>query len=177
MTSPGPYRAPIEPPDGLSDPLVQELLESNLIANLATLNADGTIHVVPLWYLWRAPNLLLPTSRATRKTRNLERDPRATIMIDDSRGGFDLRGVTLVGEVTIDRGPGAPEVNREIHLRYLTQEGRELPEVDRYLGTDDVTIRFLPVRLSAWDLRETPQGRAVAQAGAGRPLGEGFTSS
>lgn len=171
MTSHGPYRAAREASAELEQPLVRELLGARLIANLGTVNADGTIHLVPLWFLWRAPHLLLPTSLATRKVRNLERDPRVTIMIDDSRGGFDLRGLTMVGRATIDRNPDAVAINREIHLRYLTEEGRKLPAVERYLATDDVTIRFLPEKISAWNLRETPQGEAVSRAGAGRPIG------
>ena len=91
-------------------------------------------------------------------------------MIDDSRGGFDLRGVTLVGAATIDRGITAAATNREIHLKYLTEEGRRLAAVDRYLATDDVTIRFTPLRTSSWDLRNTPQGEAVREARAGRIL-------
>src|SRR5690349_13561492 len=113
MEGPSPYRAAREVVPGsrreerdlLSDPLCRELLGARLIANFATVNKDGTIHLVPLWFLWQAPNLLFPTSGATRKVRNLRRDRRATVMIDDSRGGFDLRGVTLVGEATIDSGP------------------------------------------------------------------------
>jgi PPOX class probable F420-dependent enzyme len=157
--------------DVLSDALAQELLSARLIANLATVNPKGTIHLVPLWFIWRSPHVLLPTNHATRKIRNLERDPRATIMIDDSRGGFDLRGLTLLGEATIDRGPDAAAINREIHLKYLTEDGRQLAAVDSYLATDDVTIRFLPLRVSNWDLRNTPQGEAVRASDAGHPLG------
>jgi PPOX class probable F420-dependent enzyme len=154
-----------EEPDLLTDPLARELLASRLIANLATVDADGSVHVVPLWFLWRAPHVLLPTSHATRKIRNLERDPRATIMIDDSRGGFDLRGITLVGEASIDRGPAAVATNREIHLKYLTEDGRGLPAVDCYLATDDVTIRFMPHRHTSWNLRDTTQGEELRKHG------------
>jgi PPOX class probable F420-dependent enzyme len=157
--------------DVLTEPLARELLGARLIANFATFSADGTIHVVPLWFLWDDPHVLAPTSGATRKVRNLERDPRVTIMIDDSRGGFDLRGLTLIGEASIDRGVDAIAVNRQIHLKYLTEEGRDLPAVDRYLGTDDVTIRFLPRRVSSWNLRDTPQGQALRAAGGWRALG------
>jgi hypothetical protein len=156
--------------DVLTGPLAEELLGSRLFANFATINRDGTIHLVPLWFLWRAPELLLPTNRRTRKSRNLERNPSATIMIDDSRVGFDLRGITLVGEAVLDDGPDALMTNREIHLKYLTQAGRDLPDVDRYLSTDDVTIRFRVLRASTWNLRDTPQGEAVLALGAGRPL-------
>lgn len=156
--------------DVLREPLAQELLAARLIANLATLDADGNIHLVGMWFLWDGTTVLLPTSGATRKIRNLERDPRATVMIDDSRGGFDLRGLTLTGRAAIVRGPEALTLNRRIHLKYLTEQGRELGAVDRYLSTDDVTIRFSPERVSSWNLRDTEQGRSLAQLGGARPL-------
>lgn len=156
--------------DLLAEGLAQELLAARLIANFATLNRDGSVHLVGLWFLWDGEAVLLPTSGATRKVRNLEREARATVMIDDSRGGFDLRGITLTGRATILQGPEVVSLNREIHLKYLTERGRDLEPVDRYLGTDDVTIRFAPERVSSWDLRSTEQGRAVAEAGEFRPL-------
>jgi PPOX class probable F420-dependent enzyme len=156
--------------DVLSEPLARELLGARLIANLATLDADGSVHLVGMWFLWDGAAILLPTSGVTRKARNLERDPRATVMIDDSRGGFDLRGITLKGRAEIVRGEDALAINRRIHLKYLTERGRELAAVDRYLSTDDVTIRFSPDRASSWDLRNTEQGRAVAAAGASHQL-------
>ncbi|MGH3091906.1 MAG: pyridoxamine 5'-phosphate oxidase family protein [Gaiellaceae bacterium] len=152
--------------DVLSEALVRELLAARLIAKLATLDADGSVHLVGMWFVWDGTSVLLPTSGVTRKARNLERDPRATVMIDDSRGGFDLRGITLVGRAEVVRGQEALGVNRRIHLKYLTEGGRELAAVDRYLSTDDVTIRFSPERASSWDLRSTEQGRAVVDSGA-----------
>ena len=156
--------------DVLRDELVQELLDKRLIANLATVNADGSVHLVGMWFLWEDGVLLFPTSARTRKARNLERDPRATVMIDDSRGGLDLRGVTLVCRGDVVRDEDARTVNRRIHLKYLTERGRELPEVDRYLSTDDVTLRLQPVRVSAWDLRTTAGGAALIASGEFRPL-------
>lgn len=156
--------------DVLREPLARELLAARLIANLATLDANGSVHLVGMWFLWDGTAVLLPTSGATRKIRNLERDPRATLMIDDSRDGFDLRGLTLTGRASVVRGPEAVAANRRIHLKYLTEAGRELEEVDRYLSTDDVTIQFTPERVSSWNLRDTEQGRSLAEKGGARPL-------
>jgi PPOX class probable F420-dependent enzyme len=178
MEDQSPYRPPEavvpggrgEERDLLGEDLARELLDACLIAKLATLNRDGSVHLVPMWFLWDGEAVLLPTSGATRKARNLERDPRGTVTIDDSRGGFDLRGITLTGRAAILRGPDAVALNRRIHLRYLTERGRELEPVDRYLATDDVTIRFTPDRASSWDLRNTEQGRALRETGEFRPL-------
>jgi len=156
--------------DVLSEPLARELLAARLIANLATFDRNGSIHLVGMWFVWDGDALLIPTSDTTRKLRNLERDPRATVMIDDSRGGFDLRGVTLVGRAEIVRGERAKELNRRIHLKYVTEEGLALEPVRTYLQTDDVTIVFRPERVSSWDLRSTDQGRALSETGLFRPL-------
>ena len=137
--------------DVLSDELVTELLGARLIAKLATFNRDGSVHLVAMWFVWDGDALFIPTSRTTRKLRNLERDPRATVMVDDSRGGFDLRGVTLVGRVEIVAGDRARELNRRIHLKY-------------------VTIAFRPERTSSWNLRSTDQGRALSESGLFQPL-------
>ena len=156
--------------DVLSEPLARELLAARLIANLATFDRNGSIHLVGMWFVWDGDALLIPTSDTTRKLRNLERDPRATVMIDDSRGGFDLRGVTLVGHAEIVRGERTKELNRRIHLKYVTEEGLALEPVRTYLQTDDVTIVFRPERVSSWDLRSTDQGRALSETGLFRPL-------
>lgn len=148
--------------DILSADLPRELLDARLIASLATLNGDGSIHVVAMWFLWDGAAILSPTNHASRKARNLERDPRATVMIDDSRGGFDLRGITFVGRAEFVTGPAALELNRRIHLKYVTEEGLDLEPVRAYLSTDDVTIKFRPERVTSWDLRSTEQGRALS---------------
>jgi PPOX class probable F420-dependent enzyme len=151
--------------DVLASALARELLAARLIANLATIDPDGGVHLVGMWFMWDGEALLLPTSRTTRKAKNIQRDPRVTVMIDDSRGGFDLRGLTVIGKAELAEGKDAVETNRRIHLRYVTEKGRDLDQVDRYLATDNVTIRVLPERVSSWNLRDTDQGRALLQTG------------
>jgi PPOX class probable F420-dependent enzyme len=154
-----------EESDVLSGELARELLAARLIASLATLNPDGTPHVVAMWFLWDGAAILSPTSRKTRKAKNLLRDPRATVMVDDSRGGFDLRGITLVGRADLVEAPEALELNRRVHRKYVTETGLALDPVRSYLSTDDVTIRIRPERASSWDLRNTSQGRALRESG------------
>jgi PPOX class probable F420-dependent enzyme len=159
-----------EESDLLSGELARELLSARLIASLATLNADGTAHVVAMWFLWDGAAIVSPTSRRTRKAKNLARDPRATVMIDDSRGGFDLRGLTIVGRAELVEPPESLELNREVHRKYVTDQGLALEPVRSYLSTDDVTVRVRPTKVSAWDLRNTAQGRALLESGEFHPL-------
>jgi PPOX class probable F420-dependent enzyme len=168
---PGPYRPPagVAKAELAADPLARELLQARLIAKLATFNADGSIHLVAMWFLWDGEALLIPTNGGTRKAKNLRRDPRATVMIDDSRGGFDLCGITLVCDCELIRAPASAELNRPIHLKYVTEVGLGREAVRGYLATDDVTLRLVPHTLGSWDLRPTPQARAL-QDGEFHPL-------
>jgi PPOX class probable F420-dependent enzyme len=151
-------------------PLAREVLGLRLIATLATLAEDGTPYAVPMWFRWDGTAMLICTSARTRKIRNLRRDPRATVMVDQCRGGMEVRGVMLVGPAEIVEGLEARELNRSIHLRYVSAEGLALPEVRRYLDTDDVTVQVRPDRVTTWDLATSPASRALVRAGLVLPL-------
>ena len=151
-------------------PAAREVLALRLIATLATLGADGSLHAVPMWFRWDGTSVLIPTSGRTVKIRNLRRSPQATVMVDQCRGGLEIRGVMLRGTAEILEGAAARELNRSIHLRYVSAEGLALPEVRRYLDTDDVTIRVRPSRVATWDLTGSPASRALVRAGLALPL-------
>jgi PPOX class probable F420-dependent enzyme len=146
------------------------LLHARLIGNLATFNRDGTIHLVPMWFIWEDGAVLMPTSGASRKARNARRDPRAAVMVDDSRGALDVRGITMTGRIEILTGDEAARTNPRVHRKYLTERGLALLEVREALATDDVTLRFLPEQARSWDLSTHPASRLVLETGAFEPL-------
>lgn len=73
----------------LADALVCELLEARLIGVLATSDPVRSIHAVPMWFALDEDCVLLATGSQSRKVRNLELDPRATLVVHDSRPGFE----------------------------------------------------------------------------------------
>ena len=69
-------------------------------AKLATVRADGRPHVTPVWYDVDADgSLVFNTGASTVKGRNLLRDPRASLCVDDDRPPFSF--VTIEGVVEI----------------------------------------------------------------------------
>lgn len=153
----------------LPRPLADELLAAPLVAALATFNGDGSIHVVPVWFLRDGDALLVPTSGANRKARNLDRDPRATMMVHDSRGGVDVRGLTLLGRAEIVRGEEALALNARVHRKYVSARGLAVRALREFLAGDDVTLRFVPERVSWWDETETEAARALRGTGEAVP--------
>ena len=158
-------------PVQLSPTEVDELLDARLISNLASINPNGTVHLVAMWFRRDGDCILFPTSHHTRKARNLRRHPHATAMIDRSRAGLDLRGVQIKGPVELVEGSRARGLNRSIHERYITDEGLHEPAVAAYLSEgDDVTIRLSIERISTWNLADAPAGLALRASGRAHPL-------
>jgi nitroimidazol reductase NimA-like FMN-containing flavoprotein (pyridoxamine 5'-phosphate oxidase superfamily) len=158
-------------PPRLSTEQIDELLGMRLIANLATTADDGSIHVVPMWFKRDGDYILIPTSQFTRKYKNVSKRPHASIMIDVSRSGMDLRGVLITGTVEIVRGDDARALNRSIHLRYITPEGLAQDDVAVYLVEgDDVTLKIAMDRIVTWNHADSPAGRAIARSRHFYPL-------
>ena len=101
-----------------------------LIANLATVDDDGSIHLVPMWFLRVDDDICIPTSHNTHKYRNLRKRPRASVMIDISRD----KEVLIMGGVELVDGQAARRINRSIHLKYVRPEALDDAGVSTYLS-------------------------------------------
>jgi PPOX class probable F420-dependent enzyme len=154
----------------LADSLVRELLAMRLVGVLSTLEPDGTIHAVPLWLAPDDDAIVLGTGSRSRKTRNLERDPRATLVLHDSRPGSEVCGASLRGRVEVVRGDQAQPLIRAVHRRYVGDARERLPEVEAFLGSDDVALRFVPETATTWDERGSDAARALRESGLALPL-------
>jgi len=60
------------------DPTIEEILGGRHIATLGTENADGSLHLTAVWYLFEGGNLFVATSSRSRKARNLAARPNAS---------------------------------------------------------------------------------------------------
>jgi nitroimidazol reductase NimA-like FMN-containing flavoprotein (pyridoxamine 5'-phosphate oxidase superfamily) len=170
MTDRSPDAAANKPPV-LSEAEIHELLSSRLIANLATLDDDGDIHILPMWFLRVGDDICIPTSRYTHKYRNLRARPHASVMIDVSRAGLNLRGVLIRGRVELVHGEEARRINRSIHLKYVTPEALSDPSVASYLSEgDNVTVKVHMDHLISWNLATSKAGEALRAGGWYSPL-------
>ena len=72
-------------------------------AQLATVRADGRPHLAPVWYdVDGDGTLVFNTGASTVKGRNLRRDPRASLCVDDERPPFSFVVVEGVAELSDD---------------------------------------------------------------------------
>ncbi|MGW0809556.1 pyridoxamine 5'-phosphate oxidase family protein [Nonomuraea sp. NPDC002799] len=81
----------------MSDEDVTAFLEDARKLQLATINADGTPHLVTMFYGMDAGRIAFWTYAKAQKTRNLARDPRVSCLIETGDDYGELRGVLLYG--------------------------------------------------------------------------------
>ena len=129
-------------------PAVHELLGLRLTATLGTLNADGTIHLTPLWYLYERGRIYLPTCSTSRKARNVRARPAGAVLVDQRRPDRH-RWAAATGTAEVIDGDEAAAINARVRQRYVSAAG-EATYGQLIAGYDDVTIVVTPDRWRAW---------------------------
>jgi PPOX class probable F420-dependent enzyme len=134
------------------DPTLQEFLRGHHIATLGTENADGSIHLIAVWYLFESGSLFIATSSKSKKVRNVVARPKASLMVDARKPGTE-RGVTATGRAEVISGDESREINRRIYNRYLSSAAISDPHVGPVFASfDDVTVRLTPASWFSWDM-------------------------
>src|ERR671918_1526962 len=102
----------------MSDDEVAEFLQGRHTMNVATINHDGTIHLVAMWYGFvdRAPAFW--TYGKSQKIRNLERNAQITCLIEAGEVYEELRAVELVGRAELVRDDRRMAIGRSVYERY-----------------------------------------------------------
>ncbi|MFK0121132.1 PPOX class F420-dependent oxidoreductase [Streptomyces sp. NPDC090994] len=77
--------------------------EGTRTMKLCTVRADGSPHVAPVWFLLDGDEIVFNTGKETVKGRNLLRDGRVALCVDDDRPPFDY--VVLQGRARISEEP------------------------------------------------------------------------
>ena len=146
-----------------------ELLEAERVAVVSSLGPRGWPHSMPMWFTLRPPaadgpsdappkEIWVWTYAKSQKVRNLERDPRATVLVETGTEYVELRGVQIEAEAEIVRETDrVAEFGRELTVRYT--EGIESLEGDAAAALEAqaakrVAIRFQPLRVATWDHRK-----------------------
>ena len=149
---------------------IDKILSKTLIANLGTLDNDGGIHLIPMWFLRIGNDICIPTSRHTHKYRNLLARPRASVMIDISLTGLNLKGVLVRGKVELVNGEEAQKINHLIHMKYIMPEALSDVSVSSYLAKgDDITIKVHMDHVISWNLADSKAGKAIHAGGWAHP--------
>jgi PPOX class probable F420-dependent enzyme len=136
----------------------RELLGSERIVVVSSWGPRGWPHSMPLWYVLREGEIWIYTYAKSQKVRNLERDPRATLLVETGHEYGELRGVEIEAEADVRHDLETVfGVARELTTRYSDHASsldQDAAEALRAQARKRVAIRFEPKRIATWDHRK-----------------------
>lgn len=144
----------------LTDSERDELIATARVLQVASINPDGTPHLVPMWFERDDDGLLVFTTFGkAQKVRNLERDPRLTVLVETGTAYNELRGCAIDAEAEVVRD--AQVTARALALVGAKYAGRPRPprpetppETLPGQAYKRVTVRIHPRRYRTWDHRK-----------------------
>jgi PPOX class probable F420-dependent enzyme len=140
----------------LGEEEVAAFLAEQRVVVCATNGPRGWPHLMPLWYVIRDGELWAWTYAKSQKVRNLERDDRATLQVEDGEDYQELRGVMLETRAVIHREPDTVAgTGAEIFERYSgASAGEGTLEALQAQAAKRVALQFVPERMASWDHRK-----------------------
>ena len=139
----------------MTDQEVHDFVAAKLVMQCATNGPRGLPHLVPLWFVSEAADLISWTFAKSQKAKNLERDPRATIGLEEGVEYQELRGVTLECDVELDHdSERVGEVGLQLFARYAGDLGPEIRQMVAAQAQKRVALRFVASRVISWDHRK-----------------------
>jgi PPOX class probable F420-dependent enzyme len=119
---------------------------------LATINRDGTPHLVTMFYVMTDGQIAFWTYRSAQKARNLARDPRVTCLVESGEEYFELRGVQVAGVARCIEDPaGVLDIGRRLAAVTAGLSADALAEYTEHTARKRVGFVVEPQRIITWD--------------------------
>jgi PPOX class probable F420-dependent enzyme len=150
------------------------LLEGHTMT-LVTNGPKGFPHAVAMFYALDGDlTIRFATYASSQKVKNIERDPKVTLLVESGTAYSELRGVMIEGKARIET-----DLDRTVAtmLEANARTGSPLPDIDQI--PHDVKVRMAgkralvciePLRFVTWDHSKLPSGKTPS-ALAPRSLG------
>jgi len=120
--------------------------------HLATINRDGTPHLTTLWFALEGQDIILETFTKSQKIKNLERDPRLTVMLEDGKVYEELKGVVINGQAELHQ---EVETVHRLHMAVLRRntdfDEKTLDAASASMAPKKTAIVVKPEKIISWD--------------------------
>jgi PPOX class probable F420-dependent enzyme len=133
-------------------------LTAERTCRVATLAADGSPHVTPLWFVWDGTALWITSIVRSQRWTDLQRDGRLSVVVDSGDDFMDLRGVEIRGTASpVGEVPRVGEPATELDVP-------ERLHADKYADGNIVYdgrhawLRVAPDKIVSWDFRKMSFG-------------------
>ena len=131
------------------------LMHGTFTGKLATINEDGSSHIVPIWYILenhnksrRAEDIIFTTNGKSVKAKNIQRDNRVSICVDDQTPPFSFVIVHGLAKIHHYEQHKLFTVATKIAKRYMGKDDAE-DYGRRNSNAGEVLVRIKPRRIIA----------------------------
>jgi PPOX class probable F420-dependent enzyme len=131
------------------------MLAASRKMQLATINQDGTPHLVTMFYALIDGRIAFWTYQKAQKARNLARDPRLTCLVEAGEDYFELRGVQVTGTARcVADQAGVLDIGRRIAIGMADVPDGSLEDYVAHTARKRVGYVVEPTRVISWDHRK-----------------------
>jgi PPOX class probable F420-dependent enzyme len=136
----------------MSDAEIETFLSGRHTMNVASMNHDGTIHLVAMWYAVLDGDPVFWTFGKSQKIKNLQRDPRVTLLVESGEEYGELIGVELVGQATVlTEHDEIMQIGEAVYARYFGEVTDEVRPFVELTGAKRFGVRVKVDRVVSWD--------------------------
>ncbi len=131
---------------------IEEFLNGRRVATMCTVNGDGSVHAVAMWYGFIDGCVAFETKTKSQKVKNLLRNPNLTIAVEDGLGYEELRGVTLIGTAEIIEGmDNMFPLGISVFERYQGAYSEEMKPFVEIMLNKRVVVKLNVNKTISWD--------------------------
>ena len=136
----------------MTDDEVRDFLADHRVLQVATIQADGTPHLVTMWYAMQDGEIAFWTYGKSQKIINLRRDPRLSVLVATGEVYEQLKGVSIQGQAEIVDDPDdVLRYGEAVYERYWGPLNDTVLEGVRAMGAKRVVIVVKPDKILSWD--------------------------
>lgn len=126
---------------------IDEYLSEPRIADLATINPDGSPHIAPVWYRYDGDVVKVFTQNTAVKLRNIRHDPRVALSIATHSEPY---GYVIVSGTAVISDEGIPDEVRDMAIHYKGEEEGETYIREALAQFTFRLITITPTKMSGW---------------------------
>ena len=139
----------------MSDEEIDAFVKSRRTAILSTIGPTGHPHSVAMWFAWIDGTIWFETKAKAQKVKNLQRDPRVTVLVEDGLTYDTLRGVSFEGRAEVVDDPEALfAVGVDVWERYTGPYTEDAKPFVEMMLHKRVAVRLDVERVRSWDHRK-----------------------
>jgi len=129
------------------DEIKDFLLQGTFTGKLGTINKDGTPHVVPIWYTVDGENnIIFNTGDKSVKAKNIRRDNRVRLCVDDQTPLFSFVTINGIAEIISNEPSEVYKWAKIIAARYMGYNKSE--EYGRRNSAEgELLVKIKPIRV------------------------------